>query len=138
MEREFSVLSKLLAETSFETGYESVAEKYFSLLWDKYGAIAEKALQTIYHQNMFGNHNVLKHVLFIVGNTSADRRANLEVIPLAGISNPDIEIQDLSVKCLEAWEDRKYLPALTNLRDKTGVLWFKNHIDDVIQNLAEI
>lgn len=138
MEREFSVLSKLLAETSFETGYESVAEKYFNLLWDEYGAIAEKALQTIYHQNMLGNHNVLKHVLFIVGNTSADRRANLEVIPLAGISNPDIEIQDLSVKCLEAWEDRKYLPALTNLRDKTGVLWFKNYIDDVIQNFAEI
>ena len=47
-------------------------------------------------------------------------------------------IQDLSVKCLEAWEDKKYLPILTNLRDKTGVLRFKNHIDDVIQNLAEI
>lgn len=87
---------------------------------------------------MFGNHNVLKHVLFIVGNTSADRRANLEEIPLAGISNPDIEIQDLSVKCLEAWEDKKYLHILTNLRDKTGALWIKNHIDDVIQNLAEI
>lgn len=116
MEREFSVLSKLLAETSFETGYESVAEKYFNLLWDKYGAIAEKALQTIYHQNMLGN----------------------QVIPLAGISNPDIEIQDLSVKCLEAWEDKKYLSVLTNLRDKTGVLWFKNYIDDVIQNFAEI
>lgn len=40
MEREFSVLSKLLAETSFENGYESAAEKYFNLLWDKYGAIA--------------------------------------------------------------------------------------------------
>lgn len=138
MDREISFLSKLLVETSFEIGYESAAENYFNWLWDKYGVIADKALQAIFYQNMAGNHDLLKHILFIISSTSANRRASLEVIPLTGISNPDIEIQDLSVRCFEAWEDKKYLTILTNLRDKTDALWFKSYINDVIQNFDEI
>ena len=67
----------------------------------------------------------------------ARQRRNLELIPLAGISHPDIEIQDLSVKCFESWEDRRHLPTLLNLRDKTTVKWFKDYIDDVINGLNE-
>lgn len=77
MDKEISILSKLLSETSFEIGYESAAEKYFNQLWEKYGVIADKVLQTIYHQNMFDNQNISKHVLFIVGNVLVDRRVNL-------------------------------------------------------------
>ncbi len=67
----------------------------------------------------------------------AGRRNNLETIPLAGISNPDIEIQDLSVKCFEAWEDKIHLPTLISLRDRTNVGWFKDYISDVIEELSE-
>lgn len=56
---------------------------------------------------------------------------------MAGISNPDVEIQDLSVKCFEAWEDKKLSPMLINLRDGTDIWWFKNYINDVIQTLVE-
>lgn len=61
----------------------------------------------------------------------------LEIVPLAGLSNPDIEIQDLSVKCFEAWEDKRHLPTLINLRDQTNVQWFKDYISDVIAELSE-
>ena len=137
MNREIPILSKFLAETSFDDGHESLAEQYFNQLSDKYGVIADTVLQNIYLQNMYDNHYLLKHLLFIVGNLPADKRNNLEIIPLAGISNPDIEIQDLSVKCFEAWEDKRHLPTLISLRDKTNVEWFRNYIDEVIDELNE-
>ena len=49
----------------------------------------------------------------------------MEGILLASISNPDVEIQDFSVKCFEAWEDKKYSPMLINLRDGTDIWWLK-------------
>ena len=45
--------------------------------------------------------------------------------------------QDLSVKCFEAWEDKRHLPTLINLRDQTNVQWFKDYISDVIAELSE-
>lgn len=137
MGKEIPVLTRLLSETSFETGYESVAERYFNQLWAEYGIIADTILQNIYLQNMYTNQHLLKHLLFIVGNIPEDRRGNIEIIPLAGISNPDIEIQDLSVKCFEAWEDKRHIPTLISLRDKTDVEWFRDYIDDVIEALNE-
>ncbi|WP_455436399.1 hypothetical protein [Hungatella hathewayi] len=137
MNREIPILSKLLSETSFDTGYESLAEQYFEKISVKYGVIADTVLQNIYLQNMYDNQYLLKHLLFIVGNLPMNRRNNLEIIPLAGISNPDIEIQDLSVKCFEAWEDKRHLPTLISLRDRTNVEWFRNYINDVIDELDE-
>ena len=137
MNKEIPILSKLLAETDFEIGYESLAERYFNQLSDKYGIIADTILQNIYLQNVYENQYLLKHLLFIVGNLPVNRRINLEIIPLAGISNPDIEIQDLSVKCIEAWEDRRHLPTLISLRDRTNIKWFKDYIGDVIDELSE-
>lgn len=137
MKKEIPILSKLLSETSFETGYESLAERYYNQLWKEYGIIADTVLQNIYLQNMYDKPYLLKHLLFIVGNLPADRRRNLEIIPLAGLSNPDIEIQDLSVKCFEAWEDKRHLPTLISLCDRTNVQWFKDYINDVIEALDE-
>lgn len=137
MNKEMPILSKLLNETAFEEGYESFAERYFNQLSDKYGIIADTILQNIYLQNMYDNSTLLKHLLFIIGNLPANRRNNLEIVPLAGLSNPDIEIQDLSVKCFEAWEDKRHLPTLINLRDQTNVQWFKDYISDVIAELSE-
>lgn len=137
LNREIPILSKLLSETSFDTGYESLAEQYFEKLSVKYGVIADTVLQNIYLQNMYDNQYLLKHLLFIIGNLPMNKRNNLEIIPLAGISNPDIEIQDLSVKCFEAWEDKRYLPTLISLRDRTNVGWFRNYINDVIDELDE-
>ena len=133
MNKEMPILSKLLNETAFEEGYESFAERYFNQLSDKYGIIADTILQNIYLQNMYDNSTLL----FIIGNLPANRRNNLEIVPLAGLSNPDIEIQDLSVKCFEAWEDKRHLPTLINLRDQTNVQWFKDYISDVIAELSE-
>ena len=45
MNREIPILSKLLSETSFDTGYESLAEQYFEKLSVKYGVIADTVLQ---------------------------------------------------------------------------------------------
>ena len=137
MNKEIPILSKLLAETTFEIGYESIAEMYFNQLSDRYGIIADAVLQNIYLKNIYDNQYLLKHLLFIVENLSADRRSNLEIIPLAGISNPDIEIQDLSVKCFEAWGERRHLPTLISLRDRTNIEWFRNYISDVINELSE-
>lgn len=137
MNREIPILSKLLSETSFDTGYESLAEQYFEKLSVKYGVIADTVLQNIYLQNMYDNQYLLKHLLFIVGNLPMNKRNSLEIIPLAGISNPDIEIQDLSVKCFEAWGDKRHLPTLISLRNRTNVEWFRNYINDVIDELDE-
>ena len=117
--------------------YESFAEKYFNQLSLSYGTIADTVLQNIYLQNMYGDQHLLKHLLFIVGNLPVSRRGNLEIIPLAGISNPDIEIQDLSVKCFESWEDKRHLPTLIGLYERTDVEWFKDYINDVIEELNE-
>ena len=137
MNREIPILSKLLSETSFDTGYESLAEQYFEKLSVKYGVIADTVLQNIYLQNLYDNQYLLKHLLFIIGNLPANRRSNLEIVPLAGLSNPDIEIQDLSVKCFEAWEDKRHLPTLISLRDRTRIPWFRKYISDVIDELSE-
>lgn len=136
MNKEIPILSRLLAETAFETGYESLAEKYFDQLSMKYGIIANTILINIYLANMYDNKYLLKHLLYIIGNLPAGRRSNLEIIPLAGISNPDIEIEDLSVKCFEAWGDKRHLQTLISLRDKTKVEWFKDYINDVIDELS--
>lgn len=61
MDKEITVLLKLLSETSFETGEESLAEKYFNQLWDKYGIIASRTLQKISLQNTSENQYVRKH-----------------------------------------------------------------------------
>ena len=37
------------------------------------------------------------------------------------------------VKCFEAWEDKRHLPTLIGLRNKTNVQWFKDYINDVIE-----
>ena len=137
MSKEIPILSRLLDETPFDTGYESLAERYFEQLSENYGPIADTILQNIYLQNMYHNQYLLKHLLFIVSNLPASKRKNLEIIPLAGISNPDIEIQDLSVKCFEAWEDKRHVPTLINLRNHTRVQWFKDYISDVIDELEE-
>lgn len=137
MNREIPILSKLLSESSFDTGYESLAEQYFEKLSVKYGIIASTVLQNIYLQNMYDNQYLLKHLLFIVRNLPMNKRNNLEIIPLAGISNPDIEIQDLSVKCFEAWEDKRHLRTLISLRDRTNIEWFRNYINDVIDELDD-
>lgn len=137
MDKETPILSKLLAETNFDPGYESLAEKYFNQLHEKYGVIACTILQNIYLYNMYDNSHILKHLLFIVENLEKDEIENLEIIPLAGIGNPDIEIQDLSVKCLEEWGDKRHIPTLIKKRDETKIGWFKDYIDDVILELKE-
>lgn len=137
MQHETPILSKLLDETPFDSGYESLAEKYYNDLSGKYGVIADSILINIYLQNMYDKQHLLKHLLFIVANQPKECRHNLELIPLAGISNPDIEIQDLSVKCLEAWEDKRHLPTLLELYNKTDIKWFKEYIGDVIKELNE-
>lgn len=137
MQNETPVLSKLLDETIFEFGYESMAEKYYNELSDKYGVIADTMLINIYLENMYDKHYLLKHLLFIVANRPKECRRNLEIIPLAGISNPDIEIQDLSVRCFETWEDRRHLPTLVELCEKTNVKWFKDYLEEVIEELKE-
>ena len=53
MNKEIPILSKLLAETAFEEGYESLAERYFDQLSKKYGIIADTVLQNIYLQNLY-------------------------------------------------------------------------------------
>ena len=138
MREEIPILTKLLNETDYDFGYESMAEKYFHSLYKEYGIIADTILQNIYLQNMYNKQHLLKHLLFIIANLPKDRRRNLEIIPLAGISNPDIEIQDLSVKCFEAWEDRRHLPTLISLRDKIEEGWFKDYLNDVIEGLDEV
>jgi hypothetical protein len=137
MLEQIPILTKLLMETDFDSGYESMAEIYFNTLFKRYGIIADTILQNIYLQNMYNQQHLLKHLLFIVANLPVDRRGNLEIIPLAGISNPDNEIQDLSVKCFEAWEDKRHIPTLANLRDKTTIGWFRDYISDVIATLEE-
>ena len=137
MNREIPILTKLLIENPFDTGFESLAESYFNQLSIKYGLVANTILQNIYLQNMYDNTYLLKHLLFIITNLPASKRSNLEIIPLAAISNPDIEIQDLSVKCFEAWEDKRHIPTLVHLRDKTSIKWFKDYINDVINELNE-
>lgn len=137
MQQEIPFLTKLLDETPFDTGYESAAERYYNDLSKNYGVIAESILINIYLQNMYDKQHLLKHLLFIVANQSKARRRNLELIPLAGIGNPDIEIQDLSVKCLESWGDKRHLPTLRELCCKTEVKWFKEYLQDVIRELDE-
>ena len=137
MNREIPILSKLLSETPFDAGYESLAEQYFEKISFQYGIVADTVLQNIYLNHMYVNQYLLKHLLFIVANLPENKRSNLEIIPLAGISNPDIEIQDLSVKCFEAWEDKRHLPTLITLRDKTDIEWFRDYINEVIEELSE-
>lgn len=137
MKEQIPILTKLLAESDFDTGYESLAEKYFYDISNKYGIIADTILQNIYLNNMYENNHILKHLLFIIANLPKDKRANLEIVPLAGISNPDIEIQDLSVRCFEAWEEKKHIKSLISLKDKTNVSWFKDYINDVIEGLEK-
>ena len=137
MQQETPFLTKLLDETPFDIGYESVAEKYYNDLSKNYGVIAESILINIYLQNMYNKKYLLKHLLFIVANQPKESRRNLELIPLAGIGNPDIEIQDLSVKCLEAWEDKRHLPTLRKLYSEVEVKWFKEYLQDVIKELDE-
>ena len=137
MQKETPFLTKLLDETPFDIGYESVAEKYYNDLSKNYGVIAESILINIYLQNMYNKKYLLKHLLFIVANQPKESRRNLELIPLAGIGNPDIEIQDLSVKCLEAWEDKRHLPTLRKLYSEVEVKWFKEYLQDVIKELDE-
>ena len=137
MNREIPILSKLLSETLFDAGYESLAEQYFEKISFQYGIVADTVLQNIYLNHMYDDQYLLKHLLFIVANLPENKRSNLEIIPLAGISNPDIEIQDLSVKCFEAWEDNRHLPTLIKLRDKTDIEWFRDYINEVIEELSE-
>lgn len=137
MREEVPVLTRLLEETTFDDGYESAAEKYFNELYDKHGIIADTVLLNIYLENMYDNKHILKHLLFIVSGLSKKRRKNLEIIPLAGISNPDIEIKDLSVKCFETWEDKRHIPTLKVLLDNTDIRWFKDYISEVIESLEE-
>jgi len=129
------ILTKLLLETSFDTGYRSQAELFFEDLYDKFGAIADSILQNIYLQNMYEDKHIIKHLLFIVMNLPPSRRNIIQIIPIAGLANPDIEIQDLSVRCFESWKDNRHLPALKGLLDRTNTIWFKEYLSEVIDEL---
>nr|WP_294679810.1 hypothetical protein [uncultured Blautia sp.] len=136
LKNEIPILTKLLSETMFEAGYESFAGKYFGEISEKYGVIADNVLLNIYLKNMYSNQYLLKHLLFIVEDLPAERRTNLQIIPIAGLVNPDIEIQDLAVNCLETWGDATHVPSLIELRNRTNVGWFKEYITDVIDELG--
>ncbi|GEM_PF-6216661 len=128
-------LTKLLLETSFDTGYRSQAELFFEELYDKLGTIADSILQNIYLQHMYDDKYIIKHLLFIVMNLPPERRSIIQIIPVAGLSNPDIEIQDLSVRCFESWKDNRHLPALKELLARTNTKWFKEYLSEVINEL---
>ena len=114
-----------------------MAEKYYYELSEKYNTIVDSMLINIYLQHMYDKQYLLKHLLFIVANLPKNSRGNLEIIPLAGISNPDIEIQDLSVRCFERWEDKRHLPTLIKKYSETNVKWFKDYLAEVIDELKE-
>lgn len=135
MNKYIPLLTKLLSETSFETGYCSQAELFFERLYEQYGTIADTILQNIYLQNMYENKYIIMHLLFIVANLPPERRNNIQIIPIAGLANPDIEIQDLSVKCFEAWGEKRHLKSLKGLLAQTNVLWFKEYLKEVIDEL---
>lgn len=137
MNEQTPILLKLLQNDSFESGYESSAQRYFNLLYEKYGLIADTILLNIYLQNMYDNIYVVKHILFIIAELPKERRNNLEFIPLAGVSNPELEVQDLSVECLEKWGDKKHIPTLEKIKNDTSVIWFKEYIAEVIESLKE-
>ena len=136
-DKHLPLLTKLLNETEFDSGYESIAEKYYNDLYEHYGIIADTILQNIYLQNIYENGHILKHLLFIISNLPENRRTNLEIVPLAGLSNPDIEIQDLSVKCFEAWESKRHILSLKKIYQEVDVTWFKNYIKEVIEMLED-
>ena len=128
-------LTMLLSETPFESGYRSYAEIFFDELYAKVGIIADTILQNIYLQNMYGDKYIIKHLLSIVMNLPPEHRNIMQIIPIAGLSNPDIEIQDLSVKCFESWGDGRHLKLLKCLYEKTEIKWFKDYLEEVIVEL---
>ena len=131
------ILNALLSETPFDAGYRSQAEEYFDKLSKNYGMIADTILQNIYLNSMYENPYITKHILFIIMNLPPERRNIVQIIPLSGLSNPDIEIQDLSVECFETWGDKTHLPALKKLFDETRTKWFKQYIGEVIEELED-
>lgn len=131
------ILERLLESSDYEMGFESLAEKFYNELFAKYGIIADTIMQNIYLKNMNSKNNyIIKHMLYIIAELSVDRRNAIIIIPLAGLSNPDIEIQDLSVRCIEKWGDSKYLDHLKKVKTM-GVAWFDDYVTSVIENLEK-
>ncbi|MHC1684934.1 MAG: hypothetical protein AB6733_18665 [Clostridiaceae bacterium] len=135
--KEKPILTRLLEKTEYEMGYESVAERYFNALHEKYGIVADTILQNIYLDNMYDHNYLIKHLLYIIAELPRGRRDNLVLIAIAGLSNPDIEVQDLSVRCFECWGDKKHVKSLEKLESETRVEWLKEYINQVIQILNQ-
>ncbi len=135
IKREKPILINLLDRTEFEMGFESEAEKYFNKISDDYGVTSDTILQNIYLDYMYTNSHILKHLLYIVAELPEGRRDNLVIIAMAGLSNPDIEIQDLSIRCFECWGEKKYIRSLQKIERETNIIWLRQYIHKVISEL---
>ena len=114
IENKKPILYGLLKESDYEMGFESKAEKYFNELYRKYETTADTILQNIYLENLDKNTHVLKEIIFIIAELPKNRRKNLAYIAIAGLSNESDEVKDLSIRCFEAWNEKKYLSILKN------------------------
>jgi len=127
------VLYGLLNDYDYEMGYESKAEIFFNELYKKYAMTADVIMENIYLENMEGNIHLLRHMLFIIAELPKERRKNMTIIALAGLSNPDNEVKDLSIRCFEVWNEKKYIPTLRKL--KVDADWLKEYLEEVIEDL---
>ncbi len=133
IENKKPVLYGLLKESDYEMGFESKAEKYFNELYRKYETTADTILQNIYLENLDKNTHVLKEIIFIIAELPKSRRKNLAYIAIAGLSNESDEVKDLSIRCFEAWNEKKYLSVLKNHVFCSGRL--EKYKEEVIQSL---
>lgn len=120
-----------MQEESFEIGYVSKSEDYFSELPDN----RKIWIQSLFEESKKKNNiKMMVGILHIISDLPYCDMFNS--IAFKGINYDDNIVKEYGVKAFEDWEAVDAIPFLVNM--KTNQQWLKKYIDSVIKDLESL
>lgn len=128
-------LSHVLKCTSYESGFESDAEKIVREMRRKDEGQAYLVVNRCFLNN-FGNSYVLMGILHLISHFNYDEVKNTyQSIAIGSITHSDNNVKEMAVQCFENWDDIDTLDILKNI--ESGVPWLQSYINQVIEDKKE-
>lgn len=128
-------LSHVLKFTSYESGFESDAEKIVREMRKKNEWQAYLIVNKCYLSN-FGNSYVLMGILHLISHFNYDEvKDSYQSIAIGLMNHCDNNVKEMAIQCFENWDDIATLETLENI--ESGVPWLQNYINQVIEDKKE-
>ena len=126
----------ILIESSYETGHKSIGNHVLEQMYDLSPANSLNVLKTVFERNFDKHWNVVEKILHVLSEEKFEEFFPVSNYIVRKCINVDIPIiQDLSLRCIENWENPGFIEILKNF--KSNDAWLNDYAKEILKYAEE-